>query len=213
VLSNSKNTDGVATYDPVHINSIEPRGADEIVVSMRHTDAIYGIERSTGDVRWKLGGTETPASLRVIGDPAEKLFGGQHDARVGEGGYLSVYDNGKDRPRRPRVVSYRLDLERRTATYIGQLNDSRIKTSHCCGSARPLARGGWLVSWGDNPLVTAFDDRDRVAFRLTLPVPTFRAVPVPRGATSIAALDRGLEQMEPSDGRRAASGRRPSPAG
>jgi arylsulfotransferase ASST len=199
VLSNSKRgRGGVTFFDPVHINSIEPRGRDEVVVSMRHTDAIYGIERSTGAIRWKLGGTETAASLRIVGDPAVKLFGGQHDARIGTDGSLSVYDNGKDRPRRPRVVSYRLDLRRGTATYLGQLNDPRVETSHCCGSARPLAAGGWLVSWGDNPLVTGFDRQRRTAFRLKLPVSTFRAVPVPLGATTVTALDRGLERMERS---------------
>lgn len=197
VLSNVKTSArGVRTFDPVHINSIEPRGSDEVVVSMRHTDAIYGIERSTGDIRWKLGGTETADSLRIIGDPAVKLFGGQHDARVGENGDLSIYDNGKDRPRRPRVVSYRLDLDQGTATYLGQLNDPQITTSHCCGSARPLDGGGWLVSWGANPLVTAFDASGRTAFRLEPAASTFRAVPVPVGATTVAALDRGLERME-----------------
>lgn len=197
VLSNGKHSArGVATFDPVHINSIEPRGPNEVVVSMRHTDAIYGIERSTGDIIWKLGGTPTTDSLRIVGDPAVKLFGGQHDARVEEDGDVSVYDNGKDRPRRPRVVSYRLDLEKKTATYLGQLNEPRVTTSHCCGSARPLEGGGWLVSWGDNPLVTAFDSGGRTAFRLELAASTFRAVPVPEGATTLAALDRGLEKME-----------------
>jgi hypothetical protein len=197
VLANAKHSArGVTTFDPVHINSIEPRGPNEVVVSMRHTDAIYGIERSTGAIVWKLGGTETADSLRIIGDPAVKLFGGQHDARVEENGDVSVYDNGKDRPRRPRVVSYRLDPEQGTATYLGQLNEPRITTSHCCGSARPLEGGGWLVSWGDNPLVTAFDRSGRTAFRLELAASTFRAVPVPEGATTVAALDRGLETME-----------------
>ncbi|HEU5142745.1 MAG TPA: arylsulfotransferase family protein [Solirubrobacterales bacterium] len=191
-----RNPPGLATFDPVHINSIEPRGPDEVVVSMRHTDAIYGIERSTGDIRWKLGGTETADSLRIVGDPAAKLFGGQHDARVDEDGDISVYDNGKDRPRRPRVVSYRLDLGKNTATYLGQLNDPRITTSHCCGSARPLEGGGWIVSWGDNPLVTGYDREGRIAFRLLLPASTFRAVPVPAGATSLGGLDRGLEVLE-----------------
>jgi hypothetical protein len=124
------------------------------------------------------------------------VFGGQHDARVSEDGTLSVYDNGKDRPRRPRVVSYRLDLEGGTATYVGQLNDQEVKTSHCCGSARPLEGGGWLVSWGDNPVVTGFDSEGRTAFRVTLAASSFRAVPVPEGATTPAALDRGLETME-----------------
>ena len=197
VLSNAKHSvRRVTTFDPVHINSIESRKPNEVVVSMRHTDAIYGIERSTGDILWKLGGTKTADSLRIIGDPAVKLFGGQHDARVDEEGNISVYDNGKDRPRRPRVVAYSLDLDKGTATYLMQLNDPRVTTSHCCGSARPLQDGRWLVSWGDNPLVTAFDSHGRTAFRLELAASTFRAVPVPEGATSIAELDRGLEAVE-----------------
>jgi Arylsulfotransferase (ASST) len=197
VLSNAKpGLRALPTYDPVHINSIEPRGEDEVVISTRHTDAVYGIQRSTGEILWKLGGTETVDSLRVAGDPARKLLGGQHDARIADDGSLSIYDNGKDRPRRPRVVFYRLDPAAGEATYLGQLNDPAVKASHCCGSARQLDDGGWLVSWGDNPLVTAFDDQGQIAFRLGLAASTFRAVPVPSGATTTAELDSGLESME-----------------
>lgn len=197
VLSNSRRRlQGRPTYDPVHINSIEPRGQDEVVISTRHTDAVYGISRASGEIVWKLGGSETGKSLRVVGDPARKLFGGQHDARIGRDGRLSIYDNGKDRPRHPRVVFYRLDLGKREARYLGQLNDPEVEESHCCGSARELAGGGWLVSWGNNPLVTAFDGEDRPAFRLKLEASTFRAVPAPPGATSVAALDRGMEALE-----------------
>ena len=118
------------------------------MISSRHTDAVYGIDRASGHILWKLGGTSTPESLRVVGDPANRLLGGPHDARVGSDGRLTIYDNGKGRPRLPRVVSYRLDLRRRTATYLGQLNDPEVTDSHCCGSARELPGGGWLVSWG-----------------------------------------------------------------
>jgi arylsulfotransferase ASST len=197
VLSNAKpGLRSLPTFDPVHINSIEPRGEHEVVISTRHTDAVYGIRRPSGEVLWKLGGSRTADSLRVIGDPARKLLGGQHDARIAEDGSLSIYDNGKDRPRRPRVVFYRLDPGEGEATYLGQLNDPAVKASHCCGSARQLADGGWLVSWGDNPLVTAFDSERQIAFRLGLPASTFRAIPAPAGAISPAELDRGLERME-----------------
>lgn len=197
VLSNAKpGLRALPTFDPVHINSIEPRGKDEVVISTRHTDAVYGIERSTGEIAWKLGGSATADSLRVIGDPARKLLGGQHDARIADDGRLSIYDNGKDRPRRPRVVFYRLEPENGKAIYLGQLNDPAVKISHCCGSARELADGGWLVSWGDNPLVTGFDRNGRIAFRLRLAASTFRAVPAPPGAVTPAELDRGLESME-----------------
>jgi Arylsulfotransferase (ASST) len=195
VLSNPRPRLQREAFDPVHINSIEPRGNDEVVISTRHTDAVYGIDRGSGAIEWKLGGTRTGKSLRVVGDPANKLLGGQHDARIDRRGRLTVFDNGKDRPRRPRVVFYRLDLTRGRAIYRGQLNDPEVARSHCCGSARETADGGWLVSWGDNPLVTGFDREGRIAFRLHLPAPTFRAVPVPAGATSVAQLHRGLVAM------------------
>ena len=197
VLSNPRRRlQGRQAFDPVHINAIEPRGADEVVISTRHTDAVYGIRRSSGEIAWKLGGSKTADSLRILGDPARKLFGGQHDVRIAADGSLSVYDNGKDRPRRPRVVFYRLEPEQGRARYLGQLNDSEVTTSHCCGSARELAGGGWLVSWGDNPLLTAFEEGGVIAFRLELAASTFRAVPVPPGAVTLAQLDRGLEAME-----------------
>jgi hypothetical protein len=195
VLSNPRRRLQREIFDPVHINSIEPRGSGEVVISTRHTDAVYGIDRATGEINWKLGGTPTGKSLRVTGDPATKLLGGQHDVRIDRRGRLTIFDNGKDRPRRPRVVFYRLDLGQRKALYRGQLNDPEVKRSHCCGSARETSDGGWLVSWGDNPLVTGFDREGRIAFRLHLPASTFRAVPVPPGATSVAQLQRGMAAM------------------
>jgi hypothetical protein len=195
VLSNPRRRLHREIFDPVHINSIEPRGDGEVVISTRHTDAVYGIDRESGEINWKLGGTQTGKSLQVTGDPATKLFGGQHDARIDSGGRLTIFDNGKDRPRRPRVVFYRLDLEQGKALYRGQLNDPQVKRSHCCGSARELNGGGWLVSWGDNPLVTGFDREGRIAFRLHLPASTFRAVPAPPGATGVARLQRGMAAM------------------
>ncbi len=196
VLSNPRRRLQRAAFDPVHINSIEPRGHGELVISTRHTDAVYGIDRASGEIRWKLGGTPTGKSLRVVGDPATKVLGGQHDARIDRRGRLTIFDNGKDRPRRPRVVFYRLDLERGRALYRGQLNDPQVQRSHCCGSARETSDGGWLVSWGDNPLVTRFDPEGRIAFRLHLPASTFRAVPVPEGATGVRRLSRGMAAME-----------------
>jgi hypothetical protein len=195
VLSNPRRRLQREIFDPVHINSIEPRGDEEVVISTRHTDAVYGIDRESGEISWKLGGTRTGKSLRVTGDPAVKLLGGQHDARIDRRGRLTVFDNGKDRPRRPRVVFYRLELGQRRAVYRGQLNDPQVQRSHCCGSARETADGGWLVSWGDNPLVTGFDREGRIAFRLHLPASTFRAVPVPAGATSVDRLRKGMAAM------------------
>ena len=192
---------GVDTYDPFHINSADTWDG-QLVVSMRHTDGIYGVDRSSGKVVWKLGGTATPESLRVIGDPhGRDLFGGQHDARVSGDGRLSFFDNAKDQDRPPRAVWFDLDLRRGTATFVRQLVDPTVTDSHCCGSVRRI-RDGWLVDWGRNPLVTAFDQKGKIAFRLHLPLSSYRAPPVPNGAVTLDQLDQGLEAMEPPSGPR-----------
>ena len=181
VLSNPHPVEGHPTYDAVHINSVEPWGRNQVIISTRHTDAVYGIDKRSGRVLWKLGGTHTARSLRVIGDPhPRRLFGGQHDARIHPGNLLSVYDDATHRERRPRAAFFRLDLRRRTATLVRQLVDPTADRSHCCGSVRPFA-GGWLVDWGDNPLVTAFNARGQITFRLRLPTSSYRAVPLPPG--------------------------------
>lgn len=192
VLKNPHMIDGRQTFDAVHINSISPRGRI-VVISTRHTDAVYAISRDDGRILWKLGGTRTPRSLRVIGDPySPQLFGGQHDARLYANGLLSVYDDATHRPRPPRAAFYRIDRRRRTATFLGQLTDPLVRRSHCCGSVRPF-EGGWLVDWGDNPLLTQFNAKGQVVFRLHLPVSTYRAVPVPE---SVSAED--LRQAMPA---------------
>ena len=44
-------------YDLVHWNSIEPDGNGSVIASFRHLDAVYKIDKSTGAIVWKLGGT------------------------------------------------------------------------------------------------------------------------------------------------------------
>lgn len=45
-------------YDRVHMNSVEQAG-DRVIVSLRNTDGVYGIDRATGEIVWKLGGETT----------------------------------------------------------------------------------------------------------------------------------------------------------
>jgi outer membrane protein assembly factor BamB len=186
---------GIRVFDVIHVNSIEPWGK-KLVVSTRHTDAVYGLNRHTGKILWKLGGKTTSKSLTPVNDPIppNQLFGGQHDARIWGKDILSIFDNSQDRPRKPRGVLYRLDLRAHTATFLGQLIDPKADRGNCCGSVRAI-RGGWLVGFGDTTLVTGFTKKGKVAFRLNWGN-SYRAMPVKPGRVSLRALDRGLEQME-----------------
>lgn len=187
---------GNSYYDIFHFNSADPWG-DDIVISTRHTDKVFGIDKKTGNIDWTFGGEPDPKSLKIVGDDprADYPIGGNHDARITDGNLLSVHDNSTHLNRAPRAVRYRIDLKNRTATYDGQNLDPQVKESHCCGGVRPFGTG-WLVAWGNNPLVDAFDSEDKLAFRMRLPIPVYRAVPVPNQITD-ADLNQALEKMEP----------------
>ena len=123
-----------------------------MLISMRHTDGVYKIDRTTGDIVWKLGGTTTPESLTVIDDPlGANPFGGQHDARMLDDGTLTVFDNGMTRNRPPRAVRYQIDESAGTATLLESVSDTDAPNAICCGSARRSDSGSWTVGWGAFP--------------------------------------------------------------
>jgi hypothetical protein len=135
--------------DVLHWNAVEPDGGN-LILSFRHTDSIFAISRRTGRVRWKLGGTPSPKSLRVIGDPhGHYPLGGAHDPRLlgSRRNLLSIYDDATNLNRPPRAVFYRLDLRHRVARFVGQIREPTVQVAGCCGSVRRLGHN-WLIGWG-----------------------------------------------------------------
>ena len=160
-------SDGRSAYDYAHINSIQQVGGT-IVASFRHLDAVYAINKSSGDIIYKLGGTARPESLTVLDDPQSGLpLGGQHYARVLPDGTLTVHDNNTFLTPGPRVVRYRIDLFAKTAQLLEQVSDPDVASSFCCGSAQRLDDGSWLMSWGGTPIVTEFGPNGARHFELT----------------------------------------------
>ena len=155
--------DGRTAYDIAHVNSIEPDG-DSVLISLRHTDAIYKVSRGTGEIEWKLGGERTAQSLTVEGESL--VFGGQHDARLQPDGTVTVHDNRTGTMLGPRALRFRIDETARTATQVEQITDPDAALSLCCGSARKLPGGNWVMSWGYNGLVTELTPSGRRVFAL-----------------------------------------------
>jgi hypothetical protein len=187
-------------WDIVHMNAVERVDDNSFLISLRHTDAVYKIEKATGDVIWKLGGTPRPESLSVLNDPEGSYpFGGQHDVRLQPDGTVTVYDNNTERPDPPRAVRYAIDEGAGSATLLEQLTDPEAPSSFCCGSARRSADGSWLMSWGGRSLVTEFNAAKERTFRLTFDGTLFsyRAVPVPDGLLSVSQLRAGMNTMFP----------------
>lgn len=197
-------------WDIVHINSAEIYD-DSMLISMRHTDAIYSIDRATGEVEWKLGGTETPESLTVLGDShGDYPFGGQHDGRLHgkDDSVLTAFDNAHELDRDPRGARYRIDEDADTARLIDSLGDPTVSDSRCCGSHRRTNDGGAVVTWGWTAQATGFKPDGSVRYRLEMlnasPPPLYRVVPVPDGELEPRGLRRGMNAMQPHDDRVAA---------
>ncbi len=184
-------------YDILHWNSIEPAG-DSVIASFRHLDAVYKIEKSTGKIVWKLGGTRTSKSLTVRGDPHRYTFGAQHDARLLSDGTVTVFDNRTNvTPAKPRAVRYRINEEERTATLLRSITDPSVRYSNCCGSARRLTNGEWLIDWGKSGQIGGYKPNGQRTFRLAFDSVGFspRAEPVPPGAISAQDLRQGMDAM------------------
>ena len=183
-------------YDIAHWNSIEPAG-DAVIASFRHLDAVYKIRKSTGEIVWKLGGTNTPESLTVEGGPSGNTFGAQHDARLLSDGTLSVFDNRTNLgQKRPRAVRFRIDEASGTATLLQSITDPDVPVSYCCGSARRLGNGDWLIGWGRNNPIGGYTRDGKRTFLLKFGSSwSYRAEPVPAGAVSAEDLRQGMRAM------------------
>jgi hypothetical protein len=186
-------------YDIAHWNSIEGAG-DSAIASFRHFDAVYKIRKSTGNIVWKLGGTRTPESLRVRDDPRTYTFGAQHDARRLSDGTVTVFDNRTNLPhKRPRAVRFRIDRQAGTATLLQSVSDPDVPASYCCGSARRLGNGDWLIGWGKGNPIGGYRPNGTRTFLLSFDSDwSYRAEPVPAGVLSAQDLRQAMNAMATS---------------
>jgi hypothetical protein len=190
--------DGRRAYDLVHPNSLQLVGGT-IVLSLRHTSAVYGIDRGSGRILWKLGGTPTPESLAVEDDSDDPILSGQHFARMQRDGTLTVHDNGTIAGRPPRALRFRIDTARRTATLIQAVADPAVTRSPCCGSATRFEDGRWLISWGGASLVGEYGAQGAPLWRLTFggDLFSYRAIAIRPRAVTRPQLRAAMNALNP----------------
>jgi hypothetical protein len=182
--------------DVIHMNSVQEVG-NQIIMSARHLDAVYDIDKTTGQILWKIGGSATPQSLTVVGNQYPAVFSGQHDARKLPNGTITVHDDAtQETGVSARALQFRIDEKKRTATIIEDVTDPNFpQTSLCCGSAIKLAGGDWLVDWGFGDSVAELTPQSQPVVEINYaPFFSYRAAPV---ETSDAVLSKGMDAMVP----------------
>jgi hypothetical protein len=165
-------------YDYFHINSISETPDGHLLVSSRHTCALYKVHRITGEVIWTLGGKSS--SFAVAPDA---VFGFQHDAVYENPCTIRLFDNGSDGEtilHPSRVVWLRVDETRMTVTLADSMSIPGIAQATGMGGAQRLPNGNVFVSWGRTPRLSEFSPRGDLLFDAILPSPSYRAFKYPR---------------------------------
>jgi hypothetical protein len=161
-------TGGGLGWDVYHWNSADERvvnGRAKVLLSFRHQNAVFEVDRDTGAIDFKLGGTHTADSMSVEGDPvftAGGTLSGQHDARFFADNEITLHDNGNatnpsdpTTARHVRGVRYSVNRDLHSAALQESITDdvNAPDTAFCCGEARKLQTGNWVAAWGFHQVV------------------------------------------------------------
>lgn len=136
-------------FDYFHINSVTVDDDGSLLVSARHTHAVYRLDRSTGAVDWTLGGSSSDFSL-----DEDAVFSWQHDAQRAPDGTLTLFDNhahGGDADESSRGLRLALDEEAMTAEVAAEYRPPEERVSSAMANAQQLDDGGMLIGWGSRP--------------------------------------------------------------
>ncbi len=173
-------TPGSTPYDFFHLNSIQDLPGDRVLVSARHTWAVYEIDKRTGKILWTLGGKHSSFKM----GPGTQ-FEWQHDAHMQPDGTITIFDNGSglgpQHQSQSRALRIRLNFKTMRATLVKQFAHGPAVLSPNEGSVQVLRDGDTFVGWGGDPDFSEFGSRGRQRFGLSFPTPmqSYRAYRFP----------------------------------
>ncbi len=158
---------GATPWDWFHINSIDPEPDGDLLISGRSTWAAYQLEKGSGNILWRLGGTKSSFKLAPGAETAW-----QHDVRILPNGTITAFDDGSN-PRihyQSRGVRLAIDPANRTARLLRAyphpggplLADSQ-------GNLQTLPDGNLVIGWGGIPSVSELSKGGELLFDAHLP--------------------------------------------
>jgi hypothetical protein len=107
------------------------------------------VDRTTGEIMWRLGGTHSSVSdFTVLGDPLG-AFNSQHDFKASGPDRYTMFDNGTwHSPKISRGLEYEIDTDQMTATLVWSYMADDYYGTHL-GSMQALPGGNRVLGWGD----------------------------------------------------------------
>jgi len=130
--------------DYVHGNAIEVDVDGNLLISSRHLDEITKINRKTGDIIWRMGGTQN--QMNFLND--NRRYSRQHHIRVLDNGHYTLFDNGNYLiPQYSSALEYSVDEDNKTAELVWSYADEVIYGAFM-GSVERLDNGHTFIGWG-----------------------------------------------------------------
>lgn len=160
--SNMPNVTPAGNVDYFHLNSIDLDTDGNLLVSARHTSAVYKVHRKTGEVIWRLGGTKSDFTI----DPAA-AFAYQHDVRRHPDGTITIFDNNAAAPTDKsgsRGMRIALDMKKMHVSLVQEWKPGDGRTGWAMGNVQRLADGGVFVGWGTDGSFSEFDKHGALRF-------------------------------------------------
>ncbi|MFT5055204.1 MAG: hypothetical protein ACI9FU_001305 [Granulosicoccus sp.] len=156
----------------IHGNSIDVDFDGHLILSCRDLDEITKVHRQTGDVIWRLGGSQSDFTYDNT-----YPFTGQHCARsVGENKYL-LFDNGKYSAQYngddvSRALEFEIDTVNMTITKVWEFLHPDDLFSVNLGSVQRLQNGNTLMAFGNlaslgrGAIILEADSNEQITFEL-----------------------------------------------
>jgi hypothetical protein len=130
-------------WDYFHMNSIQQLPSGRILISARHTWAVYSIEKKSGKIAWELGGKHP--SFRM--GPGTN-FEYQHDATLYGHGLLTVFDDASSPQKEPQSRGLLIHLGNHQARLVHAYTHKPPVLANNGGSMQLLPNHNVLVGWG-----------------------------------------------------------------
>ena len=162
-------------WDYIHLNSVSEDKDGNLLVSARHTHAVYKLDRETGEVIWTLGGKGSDFEL---GKDAQFKY--QHDAQRLEDGRLQIFDNAasdfdKKGVKSSRVLRLDVDEEAKTAKVGQEITHTEDLLAFSQGNSRVLPNGNLFVGWGSVPVFSEHADDGTLLWSAKFPSPLYQS--------------------------------------
>jgi Arylsulfotransferase (ASST) len=154
-------------WDYFHLNAVSIDEDGNLLVGARNTWAAYRIDRHSGAVIWRLGGTKSDFALGP-----DVAFAWQHNPTAADDhGLIRIFDNEASPTVLPysRVIWVRHDDVRKTATLERWFKHPDNLSAGSQGNAEALDNGDTFVDWGALPRFSEFDRDNNLVFDAVFP--------------------------------------------